>query len=170
MNMLVLAAIIAAAYFTVIYGIAMLVKNAGIVDIGWGFGFVILSWVGFFRNVTVPSLIFYVLVSFWGLRLTYHIFKRNVGKPEDFRYANFRKKWGKTYYVRSYFQVFLFQALLMFAIALPFIYGQQAAAVSGWGVGDPRNRGVGGRVRDRKRSGRAAETVCSGPRQQGQTD
>ena len=34
------------------------------------------------------------LVTFWGFRLAAHIFRRNLGKPEDFRYANMRKKWG----------------------------------------------------------------------------
>ena len=62
------------------------------------------------------------MVSVWGLRLAYHIFKRNHKKPEDFRYAAFRKDWGKTYYLRSYFQLFLFQGVVMFFVSLGFLY------------------------------------------------
>jgi steroid 5-alpha reductase family enzyme len=53
--------------------------------------------------------------------LTLHIFLRNHGKPEDFRYANWRKEWGKHVVIRSFFQVFMLQGFFMFIIALPII-------------------------------------------------
>jgi len=62
-----------------------------------------------------------LLVSLWGLRLFYHILKRNHGKPEDFRYVAFRKAWGKWVIPRAFLQVYMLQGLLMFLIALPFI-------------------------------------------------
>jgi steroid 5-alpha reductase family enzyme len=60
-----------------------------------------------------------VLVSIWGLRLTWHIFVRNRGKSEDYRYLAWRKEWGKWFYIRSYFQVYLLQGLFLFLIVSP---------------------------------------------------
>ncbi len=37
-------------------------------------------------NFYLPNIIVTVLITIWGLRLFYHIIKRNLGKKEDFRY------------------------------------------------------------------------------------
>ena len=120
--MFVQSAIIIASYFIIWFILASILKNASVVDIGWGFGFVLVSWIIFFQSVTVVTIMTTIFVSLWGLRLTYHVFKRNHGKPEDFRYAKFRKEWGKFYHVRSFFQLFMFQALIMFLVSVAFIY------------------------------------------------
>ncbi|MEX1377468.1 MAG: DUF1295 domain-containing protein [Eubacteriales bacterium] len=124
--MILQTAIILFAYFTLWYVAGIIIKNASIIDIGWGLGFVLLAVVGFAQNITVASAIVTLLVSIWGIRLAYHIFKRNAGKPEDFRYANFRREWGKTYYIRSFFQLFMFQGLMMFIISLGFLYANKS--------------------------------------------
>lgn len=59
------------------------------------------------------------LVTAWGLRLAWHIGSRNARKTEDYRYAAWRKEWGKWFYPRSYAQVYLLQAFLLFLIATP---------------------------------------------------
>jgi steroid 5-alpha reductase family enzyme len=123
------ACIVIVIYFVIWYIIAMIIKNAGIIDIGWGLGFVVVAWFGFLQNINIVSGILTLMVSLWGLRLTFHIFKRNVGKPEDFRYANFRRQWGKTFLIRSLFRLFMFQAVLMFLISLAFIYGNVEASI-----------------------------------------
>jgi len=110
-------------YFTLWYLAGIVLKNAGIVDIGWGAGFVLLSVWTLINAYSLNGLILSLPIWIWGIRLAAHIGKRNLGKPEDFRYAQFRKEWGKVYYVRSYFQLFLFQALLMGIISLPFLLG-----------------------------------------------
>jgi len=127
--MLIQTAIILFAYFTLWYVFAVILKNSSIVDIGWGLGFVVLAVYSFIQKITLPSAVITAIVSIWGFRLAYHIFRRNFKKPEDFRYANFRKEWGKTYYIRAYFQLFLFQGLLMFLISLSFLYANSAAKI-----------------------------------------
>jgi len=117
-------------YFTMWYIIGLLKKNAGVVDIGWGMGFVILSWFFTIQNPTLPSILTSVLVSIWGLRLSSHIYRRNHRKPEDFRYADFRNRWGKIYYIRSYFQLFLLQGVFMLLISLSFLYISQTASIT----------------------------------------
>ena len=84
-------------YFTVFFLIGTILRNNSIIDMGWGLGFVLVSWFVYLRDSqTVPGqLLITALVSLWGIRLFYHIAKRNIGKPEDFRYVQMRKRWGK---------------------------------------------------------------------------
>jgi steroid 5-alpha reductase family enzyme len=98
------------------------IKNASSVDIFWGFGFVVIAGYLFVtaESLSRRQMIISVLVAIWGLRLTIHLFIRNVGKPEDFRYQKFRKDYGEhRYWWFSYFQVFLLQGILMLMIASP---------------------------------------------------
>ncbi|MGO3604458.1 MAG: DUF1295 domain-containing protein, partial [Enterococcus malodoratus] len=43
---------------------------------------------------TMAATFVLLLVTIWGLRLFFHLAKRNIGKPEDYRYVNMRKRWG----------------------------------------------------------------------------
>lgn len=110
-------------YFTLWYAAATVLRNASIVDIGWGLGFVLLAAWQLARGASVMGFVLAIPVWLWGIRLALHIGSRNLRKPEDFRYAAFRREWGKSYPMRSYFQLFLFQGLLMAIIALPFLFG-----------------------------------------------
>ena len=63
-----------------------------------------------------------LIVSFWGIRLSYYILKRKlVIKKEDPRYAEWRSNW-KYFYFRSFFQIYILQMLIMFVIAFPLYY------------------------------------------------
>ena len=106
------------AYFTLIFIYAQILKNNSIVDIGWGMGFVIGSWVTLLTTET-PTLLSYLVVAFitlWGVRLSVRLFKRNWGKPEDFRYAQWREDWGKNVVVTAFFRVFMIQGLINFIV------------------------------------------------------
>lgn len=110
-------------YFLGFFTIGTLIKNNSIVDIGWGLGFVVISWFTTLRsgNFYIANIILTILITIWGLRLFYHIIKRNVGKPEDFRYANWRREWGKSVVPRAFLQVYMLQGVFMFVVALPVI-------------------------------------------------
>lgn len=117
------ALILILAYFTLFFVIAQIIKNNSIVDIGWGIGFVIVAWYTFLRagNGTEAGFLTTGLVTVWGSRLFYHIIKRNWKKPEDFRYAAWRKEWGRWVIPRAFFQVFMLQAFFMVVIAYPVV-------------------------------------------------
>lgn len=105
-------------YFTVFYVVAQIIKDNSIVDIGWGFGFVIGAWATLLTtsNPTVLSYVIVGFISLWGLRLTLRLFKRNFGKPEDFRYAEWRKEWGSKAVIIAFFRVFLVQGVINFMV------------------------------------------------------
>lgn len=71
-------------------------RNAGLVDAIWAFTLgglaVFYALVGTAPDLT--SLVLALMGGAWGLRLGVHLFIRNWGQPEDWRYARFRQKWG----------------------------------------------------------------------------
>jgi steroid 5-alpha reductase family enzyme len=101
--------------------VSLVKKRNDIADVAWGLGFVLLAWVSFFLvgHSSFRGLIICILVSIWGLRLAWHIYNRNKGKMEDYRYLAWRKEWGKWFYIRSYLQVYILQGVLLFLIVLP---------------------------------------------------
>ncbi len=105
---------------TFLWIISILIKNVSIVDLFWGLGFVVLD-IWYFVNeesFDFRQIILLVLVTIWGVRLSVYLAWRNIGKGEDFRYREFRKKYGENnYWWISYFQVFLLQAVLMWLIS-----------------------------------------------------
>jgi steroid 5-alpha reductase family enzyme len=116
---------------SVLWIISVIIKNVSIVDLFWGFGFVLTA--GFYFVKTdgfgLRKVILLILVSFWGLRLSGYLAWRNLGKGEDYRYRQFRSKYGeKRYWWISFFQTFVLQGLLMWLISAPLLgaqyYGQ----------------------------------------------
>lgn len=125
-------------YFLMFFIYGTLKKNNSVVDFGWGMGFVLVSFYTMLRmgNWGLVSLITTLLATLWGGRLFYHIFKRNHGKAEDFRYANWRKEWGKWVIPRAFFQVYMLQGAFMFAIAFPIVWIHEKVdqTLSLWGL------------------------------------
>ncbi|WP_414839286.1 DUF1295 domain-containing protein [Carnobacterium sp. TMP28] len=105
-------------YFTTIFIIATIIKNNSIVDIGWGMGFVVGSWLTLLvtEDPTILSYAIVGLITVWGLRLSLRLLKRNYGKPEDFRYAQWRKEWGDKVVIIAFFRVFMVQGIINFVV------------------------------------------------------
>jgi len=108
---------------TALWIVSVVLKNVSIVDMFWGLGFVLVNTFYFFKTDTTPAkIVLLVLVAIWGLRLSVYLAWRNIGKPEDFRYQEFRKKYGeKNYWWVSFIQTFLLQGILMWMISLPLL-------------------------------------------------
>ena len=102
-------------------------KNSSIIDIFWGTGFVIVTWAAFLMgpdSFWARKILLNLLVTVWGLRLSLHIFWRNRGKPEDYRYQAWRNEAGATWWWRSFFKVFLLQGIILWIVAVPLIIAQ----------------------------------------------
>lgn len=121
--MLLEVGLVVLVYFFVFFIMGTILKNNSIVDQAWGLGFVLISLYTMIRlqNFGIISLITMVVVALWGGRLFYHIMRRNFGKPEDFRYANWREEWGKYVVIRAFFQVYMLQGVIMVSIAFPVV-------------------------------------------------
>lgn len=112
---------------TILWLISIRIKNVSIVDLFWGFGFVV-SGVVYFLNTDgfeIRKILIMALVSLWGLRLSLYLAWRNRGRGEDFRYRKFRKEYGEhRYWWISLFQTFLLQGILMWLISAPLLGAQ----------------------------------------------
>ncbi len=108
--------------------LSLALKNASIVDIFWGLGFVVVAWICYFNTTGFEprKTLITTLVTIWGLRLSIYLFFRNQGKGEDYRYQSLRARIGKNFPIISLFVVFIFQGLLIWLISLPI----QAASAS----------------------------------------
>lgn len=109
-------------YFFTIFIVAQVIKNNSIVDTGWGFGFVLTAVSSFLISgvFDLISILVTFFVTIWGLRLFYYILKRNLGKPEDFRYVKMRKNWGdKNLGLKAFIRVFMLQMIIMYIVSLP---------------------------------------------------
>lgn len=118
------AALIILILVTLLWVLSVIIKNASIVDLFWGFGFVVVNtfYVFMSGDLNARKLLLFVLVTIWGLRLSIYLTWRNAGKGEDFRYKEFRRKYGiERYWWFSYFQVFLLQGVLIMLVSLPLL-------------------------------------------------
>ncbi len=116
---------------TLLWLISIITRNVSIVDLFWGLGFVIATLFFFLKTdgSGTRKIITLALVAIWGIRLSVYLALRNIGKGEDFRYAQFRKNYGEhRYWWISFFQTFLLQGILMWLISAPLLGAQYYGA------------------------------------------
>jgi len=122
-----------AAGMILLWMVSVRIRDVSIVDIAWGAaGAVIALATLFLAEGALPrQLLLTAMTVSWGGRLALHIGVRKRGKGEDFRYAAMRADHGEAFRIRSLFTVFLFQAVLLWAIAIPVQVGQVATEPPG---------------------------------------
>jgi len=122
---LAVSAVAVASLMLITWIISGIVKDASIVDLIWGFGFVLVAWTVLFFSAPAGGRgwLLVILTTVWGLRLSTHLTMRNLGKGEDFRYQAMRRQLGDRFFVVSLGTVFGLQALLMWVISLPLQVG-----------------------------------------------
>ena len=122
-DMIIYSFLLIMIYMTVFYVIAIIKKDNSIIDYAWGIGFIVVTAYGVFSDtaIHIRQWLLFAMITIWGIRLALYIFIRNKGKGEDFRYAKWRKDWGKFFYIRSFFQVFMLQGILLIIIASPIL-------------------------------------------------
>ena len=122
MNPLIISAICIFGMMSLLYLTSRFTKDNSIVDIFWGFGFVLVAVVLFTVSpYSLINLILLIMIVLWGARLSLHLANRNLGKPEDFRYAEWRREWGSTEIWRAFLQVYLLQGSIMFVMTISIV-------------------------------------------------
>jgi steroid 5-alpha reductase family enzyme len=111
---------------SVTFAIGRRIGRYNVVDVAWGVGFVAIAAVAAALGQGDPTRrwLLLALVAIWGLRLSWHIQKKTVGKGEDRRYAAMLRDASPAQVVRK---VFLLQALITWFVSLPL----QLSAVAG---------------------------------------
>ncbi len=128
MDILLTALLFLFIYMCGAFVVSLIRHDNGTADIAYGWGFVVVAWTTFMFGVPGPAaLLASILATIWAARLSIRIYLRNIGKPEDFRYKEWRDVWGKTFVLRSFLQVYMLQGAIIFLVVLPIsllnIYG-----------------------------------------------
>lgn len=115
------SALAIAAMMLAVWGVSLWRRDASIVDIFWGLGFVLVA-VCSLRVAPAPGPRAYLvsgLTAIWGLRLALYLAWRNLGREEDYRYQAMRRAAGDRFAWVSLYQVFALQGVLMWIVSLP---------------------------------------------------
>ncbi len=119
------ASILIFGTMTIFFGISIFKKDNSIIDIAWPLGFMQIALYLVYQHSNPGTLqsICTVLVLLWGLRLAAHLAERNEQVGEDPRYRQWRIDWSKHgkfyFFIRSFFQVFMLQGIILVIISLP---------------------------------------------------
>src|SRR5918993_257937 len=110
--------------FTLLWLTSLWLSNASIVDTWWGPAFVvaIVSHLGFALPAQPRAWAALAATTLWAIRLAWHIGRRNTGHGEDPRYAAWRQEHGSRWWRRSYFQVFVLQAVIAWIVSTPLYF------------------------------------------------
>ena len=166
-----LSLLVAVAAMTVTALVARRLGRVSVVDVTWGLGLVLVALVcavlgSVWDAGWVPWLLV-VLVGAWGLRLSWHIFRRSRGHGEDPRYAAIlgvspaddRAAW----FSAAVRKVFVIQAAALFFVSWP-LQAAPLADVRVRAARGGRRAGVRGRLRLRGGRRRPARGVQARPR------
>lgn len=120
-DLLTVAALAIAIVMLVTWVVSVVANDASIVDIVWGLGFAIATWTAYLAvaDTSPRTILMLAMITIWGLRLSGYLGWRNIGKGEDRRYQQMRKKNPDSFWLTSLFTVFGFQAVLMWVVAFP---------------------------------------------------
>lgn len=145
MIFLVVALVIAAMMLTV-WAVSVAIRDASIVDVLWGPGFVVVAWTTFIVSLpdfsdggdTRRAVLLCAMATVWGLRLGVHLGVRNLGKDEDYRYQAMRRRHGDRFWLVSLATVYGLQGAVMWIVSLPLQIGiseQETGVAALWIVG-----------------------------------
>ncbi len=129
-SLMILSAALIAVVMVVLWVLSLVLEDSSIADIAWGPIFVLVAAVGAVvgDGWSGRQLLVLGMVALWGLRLGWHIYRRNRGKGEDPRYATWRERHGPRWWWMSLVRVFLLQGAFLWVISLPI---QLAMALTG---------------------------------------
>ncbi len=105
----------------VIWYLGVRYHDVSFVDRVWGLGF-LLAMSGYLweiGGVDLRSGLTFACVAIWGLRLSWHLHRRNSGHGEDPRYTAMRNKIGPSFVWKSFLRVNLLQAVILLIVSTP---------------------------------------------------
>lgn len=132
--LLVIGAACASGLMVVLWALAVRIGDASHVDVGWAYGIggVALLYSALADGSGQHRLLVAVLAAIWSVRLgTYLLVNRIIGKPEDGRYQELRRRWAP-HVNRAFFLFFQAQAAFIAVFSLPFLLVAVAAGEVSW--------------------------------------
>lgn len=116
--------------FCAIWPLSVWRRDASLVDAAWGPGFAVqlLIAASVAAQLGARAGLLLALVCLWSARLGFVLLRRRWREGhEDGRYTSIRTSWGRGFWWKSFFIVFVLQAFLQWLVALGPISGVLAA-------------------------------------------
>ena len=125
------------AMFLCVWLVSLAKADVGMVDIVWGPGFALIAWLQWLwmSPSHASATLLLLAVTLWAARLGAHLFMRHrISMAEDARYAAMRSADPACFWWQSLYKVFVLQAVILWALALPIHLAMLAAATGlpGW--------------------------------------
>lgn len=127
-------ALVVLGVFAITLGVAVGLRGGrhdGI-DVVWGLGFAVVALVTLALAIghgdLWRQLLITALTCVWGVRLAWHIGRRNRGKPEDQRYVDIASRARGSVTLHLFTRVYLTQAAVCWFVSLPVQLGQYGYA------------------------------------------
>jgi steroid 5-alpha reductase family enzyme len=100
----------------------LVIRNAAIVDIGWGLGFILLTMTYLtFGEWNTRSVMMVILIVLWGVRIMVMLIDRiRREEEEDKRYQRLRESWKSNIPLKFFF-FFEVQAVLQVIMSIPLL-------------------------------------------------
>lgn len=121
--------LVAMTAFCVMWPISVMRRDASLVDLIWGPGFIVQlgTALAISDNISSRGWLLLCLVGAWSVRLSFVLSRRRFREGhEDARYTAIRESWGAGFWWKSLFIVFVLQAFLQWSISLGPISGAVA--------------------------------------------
>jgi steroid 5-alpha reductase family enzyme len=125
------AALVVFGLLTLLWVVSVIRDDVSIIDVAWGPAYLgALLPVAFDGELEPRTVVLLCIVAAWSIRLAVHLAPR-VREPEDYRYAEMRKRNGPAFRWTSLVRVFWLQAALATLFSTPLV----AAALVGGSPG-----------------------------------
>lgn len=112
--------------FAAIWPFSVLRRDASLVDLLWGPGFLLQLLVVMMLVPVIGerAVLLISAIGIWSLRLAWVLIRRRIKEGhEDARYTSVRKSWGGSFWWKSFFVVFVLQATLQWLLVIAPIHG-----------------------------------------------
>jgi steroid 5-alpha reductase family enzyme len=117
---------IAAAVMVAMWWYQWKTSNASHVDVAWAYGIGVLGlfYTSQLQGLTSSQWVVLACILIWSLRLGTFLWRRTMGKAEDSRYSDLRKRWSQA----KFFLFYQFQALAIVLFSVPVLISLQSMA------------------------------------------
>ncbi|MEV0247097.1 DUF1295 domain-containing protein [Nocardia sp. NPDC050712] len=126
------SAVVLAVLQVATYAVGRRLGRYNVVDVIWGFGFVLVAVVAALLGdgPWERRVLLLVLVTAWGLRLSFYMLRRTSGHGEDPRYDQLLDRHGRSP-AAVFTRIFLTQGVAQWVISLPIQISAAAGATRG---------------------------------------
>jgi steroid 5-alpha reductase family enzyme len=112
-----------------LWGANIHINDPTFIDVFWGIGFAMQAFLCIpIAQYSFHSMLLFVILSVWALRLSRYLYRRWCTMGPDRRYVKLLRRLGGNPVFTSFFAIFLMQGIIMWVVGLPIQYAASTRA------------------------------------------